>query len=271
MLGFETLVHFEAQSPPIGSRVGSKINQLLQDWPTHAVATLRWLKSKGVDRRLADKYVQSGWLIRLGHGAYLRAGSSVDWPGGVQTLQTQLGLDIHPGAITAIELRGYAHYLALGGREVILFGKAGMKLPAWFAEHQWTQPVTLVTTGVFTSDDATASPLQFDEVELYVATLERAAFEMMYLVPKRQSYEEALQVMESLTSLRPPVVQQLLESCSSVKTKRLFMHAAERLNHQWVKRLDLSKVDFGSGRRTIHAGGRLDNKYDLVVTDPMQG
>lgn len=271
MLGFETLVHFEAQSPPIGSRVGSKINQLLQDWPTHAVATLRWLKSKGVDRRLADKYVQSGWLIRLGHGAYLRAGSSADWPGGVQTLQTQLGLDIHPGAITAIELRGYAHYLALGGREVILFGKAGMKLPAWFAEHQWTQPVTLVTTGVFTSDDTAASPLQFDEVELYVATLERAAFEMMYLVPKRQSYEEALQVMESLTSLRPPVVQQLLESCSSVKTKRLFMHAAERLNHQWVKRLDLSKVDFGSGRRTIHAGGRLDNKYDLVVTDPMQG
>jgi hypothetical protein len=90
-------------------------------------------------------------------------------------------------------------------------------------------------------------------------------------VPKRQSYEEAFQVMESLTSLRPQVLQRLLEGCSSVKTKRLFMHAAERSNQPWLQRLNLSKVDFGSGRRTIHAGGRLDRKYDLVVADPVQG
>ena len=62
-----------------------------------------------------------------------------------------------------------------------------------------------------------------------------------------------------------------LEGCTSVKTKRLFMHAAERSNHPWLQRLNLSKVDFGSGRRTIHAGGRLDRKYDLVVADPEQG
>ena len=76
--------------------------------------------------------------------------------------------------------------------------------------------------------------------------------------------------MESLTSLRPQFVQRLLEICTSVKTKRLFMHAAERSHHRWLKRVDLSKVDFGSGRRTIHRGGRLDSKYDLVVADPVQ-
>ena len=81
----------------------SKINRLLQDWPPHVVGTQRWLTSKGVDYRLADKYVRSGWLKRFGHGAYIRAGSSVDWPGAVHALQTQLGLDIHPGAITAFE------------------------------------------------------------------------------------------------------------------------------------------------------------------------
>ena len=58
--------------------MGSKINQLLQQWPAETVATLRWLSSLGVDRRLADKYVQSGWLERLGHGAYKRAGATVD-------------------------------------------------------------------------------------------------------------------------------------------------------------------------------------------------
>ena len=120
-------------------------------------------------------------------------------------------------------------------------------------------------------NDWAESIFQVNEIKLDVATLEQAAFEMMYLVPKRQSYEEAVQVMESLTSLRPQVLQQLLENCTSVKTKRLFMHAAESTDHAWLKRLDLSKVNFGSGRRTIHAGGHLDKKYDLVVADPMQG
>ena len=251
--------------------MSSKINQLLQQWPPRTVGTLRWLSRKGVDRRLADKYVQSGWLERLGHGAYRRTGATVDWPGAVHALQSQLGLDLHPGGITAIELRGYSHYVAFGGREVVLFGKPGTKLPAWFVDHSWSRPVTLVTTGVFSNGDKATSSLQFDEVELDVATLEQAAFEVMYLIPKRQSYEEAVQVMESLTSLRPQVVQQLLENCTSVKTKRLFMNVAERLNHPWLKRLDLSKIDFGSGRRTIHPGGRLDNKYNLVVADPAQG
>jgi hypothetical protein len=206
----------------------------------------------------------------LGHGAYKRAGATVDWAGAVHALQTQLGVAVHPGGISAIELRGYTHYLAFGTREVVLFGHPGTKLPAWFEAHSWSRPVTLVTTGVFAGTEKATSTLPVDEVDLEVATLEQAAFEMMYLVPKRQSYEEAFQVMESLTSLRPQVVQQLLKGCTSVKTKRLFMHAAERANHSWLKHLDPSKVDFGSGRRTIHAGGRLDKKYDLVVTDPEQ-
>lgn len=250
--------------------MSSKINHVLQEWPAHAVGTLRWLNSKMVDRRLANKYVQSGWLTRLGHGAYLRTGSTVDWPGAVHALQSQLGLDVHPGAMTAFELRGYAHYLALGGRKVVLFGKAGTKLPSWFTNHQWSQTVTFVTSNVFSGSEKCTSMVKFEGIELSVATLERAAFEMMYLIPKRQSYEEAMQVMESLTSLRPQVVQGLLENCTSVKTKRLFMHAAERLNHPWLPDLDLSNVNFGSGRRTIHAGGRLDRKYNLVVADANQ-
>lgn len=250
--------------------MGSKINQLLQQWPPGTVATLHWLNSRGIDRRLADKYVQSGWLERLGHGAYKRAGAAVDWVGAVHALQTQLKVAVHPGGITAIELRGYTHYLAFGVREAVLFGHPGTKLPAWFEARSWSRPVTLVTTSVFAGTEKITSNLPVDGVDLEVSTLERAAFEMMYLVPKRQSYEEASQVMESLTSLRPQVVQQLLEGCTSVKTKRLFMHAAERANHSWLKHLDLSEVDFGSGRRTIHAGGRLDKKYDLVVADPAQ-
>ena len=249
----------------------SKINQLLQQWSPRTVGTLRWLRSRGVDRRLADKYVQSGWLERLGHGAYKRTGAAVDWTGAVHALQTQLGFDLHPGGMTAMELRGYAHYLSFGRREIVLFGKPGTKLPAWFEGHRWSRPVRLVTTGVFAGNDNGTSLLQVDEVEVDVATLERAAFEMMYLLPKRQSYEEAIQ-SHGIADVPASAVRtaRLLENCTSVKTKRLFMHAAERSHHRWLKRLDLSKVDFGSGRRTIHRGGRLDSKYDLVVADPVQ-
>jgi hypothetical protein len=247
--------------------MSTKINQVLQAWPEKVVGTQAWLNGLGIDFRLADKYVRSGWLERFGHGAYIRAGSTVDWPGAVYALQSQLGLDVHPGALTAFELRGYSHYLALGGRDVLLFARARLRLPSWFRNHPWPQTVTLVTSRLFPDEVDATSSAKFDGFELAVATLERAAFEMMYLVPKRQSYEEAMQIMESLTSLRPQVVQRLLETCTSVKTKRLIMHAAERLNHPWASSLDLSSVDFGSGRRTIHSGGRLDKQYNVVVAD----
>ena len=176
-----------------------------------------------------------------------------------------------PGAITTVELRGYSHYVAFAGREFVLVGNPGTKLPAWFLDHSWSRPVTLVTTGVFSDGDKATSMLQFDEVELDVATPEQPAFEKRYLVPKRQSHEEAVGVVESLTSLRPQIVQQLLENCTSVKTRRLFIHAAERLNHPWLKRLDLSKIDFGSGRRTVQPRGRLDHKNHLIFAGPIQG
>ena len=247
--------------------MASKINQLLQNWPNNTVATARWLRSEGVDHRLADKYVRSGWLVRLAHGAYIRAGSDIDWPSGVYALQNQLGLGIHIGAITALELRGYTHYLALRGREVILFGHSGVKLPKWFIQHHWSQPVKFITSNTFQNGVEYTSVLKMDGIELITSSLEQAVLEMMYLVPDRQSYEEAVRIMESLTTLRPNIVQELLESCSSVKTKRLFMHVAELCELPWLSQLELSRVNFGSGRRSIHTGGKLYSKYNLVVAD----
>ncbi len=250
--------------------MSTKINLVLKKLPYATVATSRWLNEQGVDHRLADQYVRSGWLERIGHGAYIRAGSSVDWAGGVHALQTQLGLDVHPGGITAVELRGYAHYLPLGKRLVILFAKPGVSLPAWFVRYQWSHPVKLTTCGAFKESATFTSTVKVGSVEIAIATLELAAFEMFYQVPNQQSYEEALQVMESLGTIRPTVVQRLLEDCTSIKTKRLFMHAAEQVGHLWLAHLDLSSVEFGSGRRSIHKGGKLNAKYNLVVEDPIQ-
>jgi len=77
--------------------------------------------------------------------------------------------------------------------------------------------------------------------------------------------------MEGLTTLRARLVQVLLVQCTSVKVKRLFMVAAESCRHAWVKKLDLSKVEFGKGKRMLVRGGRLDSKYHITVPDTEAG
>ena len=89
--------------------------------------------------------------------------------------------------------------------------------------------------------------------------------EVLYGVPGAESYEEAVLLMQGLTTLRPRLVQALLEHCVSVKVKRLFMVIAESCQHPWVKKLDVSKIDFGKGKRMLVKGGRLDPKYNITV------
>jgi len=53
---------------------------------------------------------------------------------------------------------------------------------------------------------------------------ERAAMEMLHLVPKEVGFDEAQLIVENLVALRADVVQRLLEACRSVKVKRLFLY-----------------------------------------------
>jgi len=71
--------------------------------------------------------------------------------------------------------------------------------------------------------------------------------------------------MELLGTVKPAVVQSLLECCASIKVKRLFLYMAERAGLAWVKRLDLASIDLGSGDREITKGGQYDKKYRIVV------
>ena len=70
---------------------------------------------------------------------------------------------------------------------------------------------------------------------------------------------------KSCYALRPEVVQKLLEECRFVKVKRLFMYMAEKHRHPWVEKLDLSRIDFGKGKRRIVSGGELNPKYEITV------
>ena len=85
------------------------------------------------------------------------------------------------------------------------------------------------------------------EFSMRISSPERAAMEMLYHVPSRQGFDEAERIMESLLTLRPALVQRLLETCNSVKVKRLFVYMAEKTGLPWREEIDMTKIDLGRG------------------------
>jgi hypothetical protein len=222
------------------------------------------LKPQGYSDFLLYHYKKSGWLIGLGRGAFAKAGDSVDWRGGLYALQEQLKLSVHLGGKSALAYQGSAHFLKLGTDSVTLFATPGTRLPSWFTRFKWEATVSLITTNLFPNDLGLTSE-SVGDFSVKISSRERATFEMLYMAPKNQSLSEVRLLMSSLTNLRPKLLQQLLESCSSVKVKRLFMLFAEELKLPWVKKLDSDQVDFGTGDRTIVKGGKLHSKYRLTL------
>ena len=194
-------------------------------------------------------------------------GDKVDWTGGLYAIQEQLGLLIHIGGKTALEMHGYAHFLPLGkGRKVFLFGAPLLRPPAWFMRHGWDVKPIYATTTLFGKDAELG--LTKKEMGAYSITLsspERAIMEILNLVPKQASFEEARLLFGGLTTLRPQLAQKLLERCNSIKVTRLFMFLAEKFNHAWTAKLETSKLNFGEGKRMIVKGGHLDLKYKITV------
>ena len=248
-----------------------KLTKLLSNWPKGTVAPQRWLGRQGIPRQLAERYRRSGWLRRLERGAYARLNDSVDWTGGLYAMQYQLDLLIHAGGKTALELQGYAHFVPAGrGGRVQLFGPLGTRLPAWFAKHNWDVLVQYVATNLFhRAPQLGLTEKQMGDYTIRLSAPERGMLELLTHVSDGDSLEEARLLMEGLTGLRPELVQELLESCRSVKAKRLFLFLADLCGHSWVDKLDVLKVDLGKGKRSIVKGGHLDSRYQITVPAKM--
>lgn len=248
---------------------GRKLNPLLKGWPHGTVYATSWLARHGVGDDLLAKYRKGGWVETVGRGAVARSGDKVDWTGGLYAIQAQLNLKIHAAARTALEMEGFAHFVPLVNAPITLFGEPGEKLPSWFRNYNWATPVNYVQTNLFPpACDWALHKKEVGTFSVVVSSPERAIMEQLYLVSERHSLEGARLLMQSLTTLRPSYVQKLLEKCTSVKVKRLVMALAEEFNHPWVKRVSLSKVDFGEGKRVLVKGGRLHPKYHITLPVP---
>lgn len=247
-----------------------KINYLLADWPSGVVATQAWLHQHGVGSSLARKYQQSGWLERVGHGAWQRCGDSIDWQGGVFALQQEGSLSVWPGGQAALALQGYSHYLPLGREVVTLFASPGSKLPGWFAQHEWDVSIQFLAVNLFNDLDACAwqtfQPAH-REFELQISSPERAVLELIHASEDDSLFSAVAELLNGLATLSPRRLQKMLEACRSVRVKRVFLLLARQCGHAWYQRLDLTRIDLGKGKRQIIQGGRLDKQFLITVPE----
>lgn len=247
------------------SHSGVRINQRLLTAPAGTVLTLAWLKSQGISQKLANYYATSGWLHRVGDGAFTLKYETPTWLGAVFGLQ-QKGGSLHPGGRTALELVSLAHFLPLGEQAPIyLFSRPGERVPEWFKRLPWVGRVQHVRTS-FLPPDLGLREHQAGGVTVRISDPERAVLEFLFQQRINEAgYEHARLLFEGLGTLRPALLQTLLEKCTSVKVKRLFLHLAELQRHPWLQELEQSKIPLGSGKRVLVPGGRLDPKYLITV------
>ena len=248
----------------------SKINLLMKKLIPDTVLTLPWLAARGVSKDLARRYVSSGWLERVGHGAYIRAGDRVDWQGALYALQTQLNFTVHVAGLSALQLKGQGHYLPLEtGNTIHLFSDSTEHLPAWFFDREWSVKIEHHCVRLFNSPDKlSVSSVVHSAFQIGVSSPERAAFELLYCVKNNADFDHARTVFRGLGTLRPKEIQALLMDCRSVRVKRLFLWMANDCGHPWLKYVDAKKTDLGSGKRVIYEGGELDK--ELLITVPRQ-
>lgn len=222
------------------------------------------LKEFGISRQLAYRYVQYGWLKQLGYGYFLRAEDRLTEKGAVASLQAN-GVRVHVGGKSALALNGFIHYLRMGGETLYLFGYGTRKLPEWFQERF---KANLSSTNLFEEQKPLAarsgvSRLDQELTAPFVSEPERAVLELLDLIPKQQTLEEARLIMESLQTLRSRKVGELLKVCKKVKVKRLFWQVADELNLPVIRKLDPAAIDFGSSSAYI-----LQGEKNLVLRNP---
>jgi hypothetical protein len=279
----------------MSSQTQGKLNWLQHTLPEGLVVDSGWLERHKVSRQLRRKYVMHGWLLPLARGVYCRPvpseqASSLPWQQLVISLNALQNLAVAAGARTALELEGFSHYVSSSGsREAHLY--ANQDLPGWVSRVPVDTKLVLHNArklfknrdvpSYFTKGDAAPpSPQESGFTEqswghwkypLTVSTPERAILELLYEVPKRETFHQADVLMEGLRNLSPHRLHGLLSDCRSVKVKRLFFWFAERHNHAWLKKLDRSDIDLGKGKRMLVRGGKLDTKYNITVPEKIYG
>jgi hypothetical protein len=226
--------------------------------PTNQPLYAAYLSRLGFKRDQLVYYVKAGWLVRLHHGVYSRPGVDLSALQVLRATQSQLKAPLYVGGKSALSLQGES-YAIVASPSYLVFCPPDFRVNAYlktFANLSFRKNRQF-------PDMQTGVELLLDG--LTVSSRERGILEMADEVSGDNTFEEFYNVMELLTSLRSSLLQTLLESSNSIKSKRIFLSVAARLNFKWYGNLDLSRVQLGSGSREIGRGGEYDRKFRIIL------
>lgn len=254
--------------------MSSKLNWLVNEFPPGAVVLQHWLKQQGISHSLTQKYVQNGWLKRFASGVFYRPHSSTkpppSWPALLSALIFQTDKNVYLAGLSSLQHQGLSHYLPLnpgGGtaNEKVWVGTNNKQsLPKWLRELSnvnWVYCQSKVTAPVESSHVS----ILIQGCELKASSPELAALEVASAVGKDISFEHLAELFQGLVNLSPKKLQTILESSKSVQANRVFLFLSHYYDHQWVKRLDESKIHLGAGKRQVVINGHYDKHFKITV------
>lgn len=235
------------------------------------VVNREWLKKRGISRPNIDSYLRSGRLEAVARGAYRRPGPALKWEHLVYSLQ-ELGYQVHVGGRAALELQGYRHYLSMNNKqEIDLYGVRNIPTSLMSGSASFNLVVhSVVLFSELPTEAIITKPFGHWDWLIRYATPELAILELLSAINTEADFSVVDKFFESAVTLRPALLNKLLGTCKQVKAKRLFLWFADRHNHAWLKNVETSKINLGSGKRVIAVGGALDKQYQITVPRDMQ-
>ena len=236
--------------------------KLFFECPVGVVLTTSVLKSMGITPQLAHHYSKQGWLIPVGDGAYLRKNDTPSWAGALATVQSA-DIQVYVGAGQALDLIGLNQNVMLGKPFVHLFTPHTIRLPKWFLDYDFGANFHVTRTRKYTENHLMEH--KTTGFNLTISRPEQAILEVCRFVPKIYGFETLRNYVESLISLNPLMMQEILEANEFIKEKRIFLYMASHINHTWYKKLNLEKIDLGKGPRQVVADGVYNSEFNIFV------
>lgn len=241
----------------------NKLNQLLQKGNPGELYFSAWLKEQGYSDQLIDQYRKSGWLSTLSKGVMYRSGDIVNSFGTLESYNGQLNKHFHIAAHSALALFGFSHYIPMGKPVLVVGHPKQEMIPEWLKKIELDYSLRFFSTETFSIPQLVSFNAKYPHLQ--ASSPEQAFLECLLLSPKQYSYMDLYYIMEQLTTLRPAILQTLLESTNNLKVKRMFLFMAEKAGHEWFLMLNTDKIELGSAKHQLVKGGIYVPKYKITV------
>lgn len=240
----------------------NKLNQLLTMGTKNGLFFSEWLVKNGYSHQLIDRYRKSGWLTALDRGVMYRTGESLSAFASLSCYNEQLGKDLRVAAHSALELFGFNHYVPIG-KPILMVANSNLNVPRWMTSDNFDRTFNPFQTNMVETPET--SVIRVEGVDLLASSPEQAFMECLLLVPSQYDYMDLYYIMEQLTSLRPEVVQRLLEEGNNLRVKRMFLYMAEKAGHYWYDMLNVDKIGLGTSKLQLTDNGTYINQYKITV------